>query len=619
VTPNRREFLKSIPAATACAAALSAAPAERTDLTLWYRQPATKWTEALPVGNGRLGAMIFGTLETERVQLNEDTLWSGMPKDCNNPDARKYLPEIRRLILEQKDYVAGGELCKKMQGPYNQSYLPLGELRLKFDGTAGATEYRRDLNLDTAVSSVSYRAGGARYTRELFSSAPDQVIVLRLTCDAPGRLSFTATLDSLLHFMTEASGVDGLALKGKAPKHVDPNYLKSDNPVIYDDAEGLGMRFEARIRVLVEGAKVTSAKDSLRVEGANAATILLAAGTGFRGYAHAPDKSAAAIAEVCRKQLNAAARKSYTALRQAHITDHQKLFRRVDLNVGRTAAMDLPTDERIRKFGEQPDPQLAALYFQYGRYVLIGSSRPGTQPANLQGIWNDMVRPPWSSNYTVNINTQMNYWLAETCNLSECHQPLFDLITDLSHTGAKTVEVNYGLRGWTAHHNVDLWRQAAPVGDGTGDPRWANWPMAGAWLSQHLWEHYAFTGDREFLKAKAYPLMRGAAEFCLGWLIPDKQGRLITCPSGSPENGFITADKKTGTISAASSMDLELIWDLFTHCIEAAKVLGTDSEFSGRLETARRARVLSANKLVLCGRMWHPFRRLTGCEIAGLL
>ncbi len=585
---NRRDFLGSIPAATAYAAALSAAPEEASrDLTLWYPEPAAKWTEALPVGNGRLGAMLFGTLENERVQLNEDTLWSGMPRDWNNPEAKKYLPEVRRLILEQKDYLAGGELCKKMQGPYNQSYLPLGDLRLKFDGAGGATEYRRELNLDSALASVSYRANGVRYTRELFASAPDQVLVLRLACDAPGRLSFTLMLDSLLRFTVEADGSNGLALLGKAPSHVDPNYLKTANPVIYDEAEGHGMRFEARLRVVTTGGNVSTARDSLHVEGADSAVILLAAATGYHGYAQAPDLSAAAISALCRKRLAAAAGKPYAALRQAHIADHQRLFRRVALDLGRTPAAELPTSQRILSFGEQPDPQLAALYFQYGRYLLIASSRPGTQPANLQGIWNDMVRPPWSSNWTVNINTQMNYWPAEVCNLSECHEPLFDLIAGLSRTGAKTVEVNYGLRGWTAHHNVDLWRHSAPVGAGSGDPRWANWALAGAWLCQHLWEHYAFTGDRKFLETRAWPLMRGAAEFCLGWLVPDKQGRLVTCPSASPENAFITADGKTATISAASSMDLELIWDLFTRCIAATKALGVDGDFRLKLEGAR--------------------------------
>jgi alpha-L-fucosidase 2 len=581
---TRRDFMKSMPAVLS----VPATAASRNDLTLWYRSAATRWTEAMPLGNGRLGAMVFGGAATERLMLNADTLWSGPPKDWNNPDAQRHLAEVRRLVLEEKDYVAATELCKKMQGPYNQSFQPLGDLNLKFDGAANESDYRRDLNLDAAVATVSYCAGGVRFTREVFASAPDKVIVARIVSDTPGAVSFTASMTSLLQFSVEPAGPDGLALRGKAPKHVEPNYVReAKDPVIYDAAEGQGMRFEARIRVITQGGQVNATKEGLRVEGADSATILIAAATGYRGFDKPPDLSATALAAQCLKILDAAANKPYTVLRSAHIADHQRLFRRVSVNLGRTPAADLPTDERIRNFGKEPDPALAALYFQYGRYLLMASSRPGSQPANLQGIWNDAIRPPWSSNWTVNINTEMNYWHAETTNLGECHEPLFDLIAGLSQTGRKTAAVNYGMKGWTAHHNVDLWRASGPVGAGTGSPVWANWAMSGAWLCQHLWEHYAFTGDKDFLGRRAYPLMKGAAEFLLDWLVPDKQGRLVTCPSTSPENLFVTASGKPAAVSAACSADLELIWDLFTHCIEASKRLATDSEFRKRLEDAR--------------------------------
>jgi alpha-L-fucosidase 2 len=587
---TRREFFAAIPAAAGVTQAMAAGAREPGEWTLWYRQPAEKWTEALPVGSGRLGAMVFGGVETERLQLNEDTLWSGHPKECDNPDAKNHLAEIRRLVLEEENYLEAEKLCRKLQGPYNQSYQPLGNLYLKFEGTAGATDYRRDLDLDSGLAGVSYSAGGVRFTREVLASAPDQALVVRLTCDRPGSLNFTATMDSLLRFSTEAVGNDTLALKGKAPSHVDPSYLgKTENPVIYDEAEGKGMRFEARLKVLVEGGKTAAEGNGIRVEGANAATLVLCAATGYRGFDQAPDTPASAISAACRKRLDAAARKPFARLRAAHVADHQALFRRTSLDVGRGEAMKQPTDERIKNAGSQEDPQLAALYFQFGRYLLMGCSRPGTQAANLQGIWNDSVRPPWSSNYTVNINTEMNYWAAESCNLSECHEPLFEMIGELSRNGRRTAEVNYGLGGWTAHHNADLWKQSAPPGNfGHGHPVWAFWPMGGVWLCQHLWEHFAFTQDRVFLRTRAYPLMKGAAQFCLGWLIEDKQGRLVTCPSTSPENMFRTPEGKPASVTAASTGDMTMIWDLFTNCIESSHVLGIDPEFRARLEEARK-------------------------------
>jgi alpha-L-fucosidase 2 len=357
--------------------------------------------------------------------------------------------------------------------------------------------------------------------------------------------------------------------------------------VVYDDAEGQGMRFEARLRAVAQSGTVRASKDGLQVENTSAVTLLVSAATGFRGFDKMPDTAAAELSATCRKTLDAAAPKPYETLRAAHVADHQKLFRRVSLDLGRTEAADLPTDERITKYGSDEDPALTALYFQYGRYLLIASSRPGSQPANLQGIWNDMVRPPWSSNWTININTQMNYWHAETCNLSECHMPLFDMVEDLAVNGQKTAQVNYGARGWVAHHNADLWRQSAPVGTGSGDPVWANWAMSSPWLSQHFWEHYQFTGDREFLRKRAYPVMRGASEFCLDWLVREKSGKLVTCPSVSPENAFRTPDGKRATVSAGTSMDLEIIWDLFTNVIEASRILSTDREFRTRVEEAR--------------------------------
>lgn len=583
---NRREFIGTVAATLGPAALPAVAQQPASEWTLWYRKAADKWTDALPIGNGRLGAMVWGGIENELLQLNDDTLWSGGPRDWNNPEAKQQLPEVRRLVLQEKNYVAADQLCKKMQGPYNQSYVPLGDLKLEFEHAGAITEYRRELNLDTALSRVSYRAGDAVFTREAFVSAPDQAIVVHLSCSKPGLLKLSVGLDSPHHHSSEAPSGNTLHLSGKAPSNVDPNYIKSDHPVLYDDAEGKGMRFESWLRVVAKSGTCRADGNHLRIDAADSVTLVLTAGTGFRGFENAPNTPAEAIAARCRTQLDAAARNDYDALRSRHLVDHQRLFRRVSLNLGAAKTAELPTDERLEQFKTTQDPQLLALYFQYGRYLLIASSRPGTQPANLQGIWNDKVRPPWSSNWTANINLQMNYWLAETGNLSECHQPMFDLIGGVSRTGAVTARVNYGARGWVSHHNIDVWRQSAPAGNyGQGSPTWANWPMSGPWNCAHLWEHYLFTRDLEFLR-RVYPAMKGAAQFCRDWLIEDGQGRLTTCPSFSTENDFLTPDKKVAQTSAGCTMDMALIRELFGNCIEASKLLKTDAALRDDLAKA---------------------------------
>jgi alpha-L-fucosidase 2 len=574
-------------------AALCASPVEAQDsatnrLVLWYKQPAEKWTDALPIGNGRLGAMVFGGVGVDRLQLNEDTLWSGAPRQWNNPEARQHLEEIRRLVLDKQDYVAADRGCRLMQGPYNESYLPLADLHLEWQRSGEISAYRRELDLDSAIASVSFRVGRFQFIREAFASAPDQVIVVRWTTTDPAGLGLTIGIDSPVKSQSEATESGGLRVVGKAPAHVDPNYLRSQNPVIYDDAEGKGMRFEARVETIVESGAQSIQDNRIVIQSAKAVTLLIAAKTGYRGHNQAPDLSSATIAAACRAQLESARRRDYPELRTAHISDHQNLFRRVSLQLPRQEVGHLDTAERLRAFAKQPDADLAALYFQYGRYLLIASSRAGSQPANLQGIWNDQVRPPWSSNWTTNINTQMNYWPAETCGLSECHEPLFDLIEGLSKNGAETARVNYGCRGWVSHHNADLWRQSAPVGNfGQGSPTWANWAMSGPWLCAHLWEHYAFLGDRDFLRTRAYPLMKSCAEFCLDWLIDNGAGRLTTCPSVSTENNFLTPDGQTAETSDGCTMDMALIGELFHQCIQASEVLGMDAEFASKLSAAR--------------------------------
>jgi alpha-L-fucosidase 2 len=593
---TRRQFIQTVPAAIGAASAVAGLQAATTsDLTLWYRKPAEIWTDALPIGNGRLGAMIFGGVDTERLQLNEDTFWSGQPREWNNPDAVKFLPQVRELVMKQENYKEADAVCTKMQGPYNESYQPMANLLLKFNHAKTVTRYRRQLELDTAVARVTYSVGGTLFTREVFSSAIDQVIVVRLTASKAGQLRFSVALDTPHKGASVSTAPEnGLRIKGRAPSHVDPNYFKTPDPVIYSEDKEPGMRFETAVRVLAAGGKVTGNESALTVDGADSVTILLAAGTGFKGYEHEPDISEKAVAEHCRKTLDRAAKKSYPRLRAEHVADHQKLFRRVALELGSTPRSLLPTNERLEMFKRSPDDQaLMALYFQYGRYLLIASSRPGTQAANLQGIWNDEIRPPWSSNWTSNINVQMNYWHAETCNLSECHEPMFDLVEGISRNGRKTAQVNYGAsRGWVSHHNIDLWRQTAPVGHwGKGGPTWANWQMSGPWMCSHLWEHYLFTEDRKFLQHRAYPAMKGSAEFYLEWLIDDGKGRLTTCPSFSTENSFRDRAGNVVQTSAGCTMDMALIRELFTNCAAAAKILDVDEDFRAELE-AKKAKLL---------------------------
>jgi len=560
-------------------------------LVLRYDRPAAKWTEALPVGNGRLGAMIFGDPASEHLQLNESSLWSGAPKDWNNPGAKEILPQVRAALFAG-DYVKATELSKKMQGTYTQAYQPLGDLRLAFPGTEGATGYERTLDLDRAVATVRYTAGGATYTREIFSSFPDQVIVVRLTCDQPGKIGFTAAADSLLRYAVQTDGKNSLILRAKAPMHSEPSYRRVDGPIIkFDDgANPEGMTAELHVRVLADGGRIVTGGSALTVEKANAVTLLLSAGTSFNGFDKSPGREGRDPAAEALRPLAAAEKLPAADLLARHVADYQALFHRVSLDLGTVPdAAALTTDGRLLRFAKgEADPGLSTLLYQYGRYLLIACSRPGGLPANLQGLWNDSLRPPWSSNYTININTEMNYWPAEVANLAECHEPLLDYIGHLAVNGRRTATVNYGARGWVAHHNSDLWAQTAPVGHfGEGDPKWANWSMSAGWLAQHLWEHYAFGGDRKFLADRAWPAMKGAAEFCLDWLVDDGHGRLVTAPSTSPEIDFTTLDGRRASVAIGATMDLAIIRDLFANCLAAARILGINDDFTRAVATAQ--------------------------------
>ncbi len=576
--------------------------AANPNLSLWFNQPAAQWSDALPVGNGRLGGMIFGGIASERVALNEDTLWSGAPSDWNNPGAKAHLPVVRKLVLEDKNYQAADAECLKMEGPWNQAYEPLGDLRIEFDHGVDAASYRRDLDLDSAVAGVQYVAQGVKFTREFFSSQPDNVILVRLKTDKSGALTCTVKLTTQLRGKSESKTQAAtqseaqITLTGKAPSQSLPQYIeeKDDVAVQYSPESGKGMYFAAVLHCKATDGKVSAQPDgSLRIEDATSVILAIGAATGYRGYSIAPDMPLNVVVAAAGKPAAAAIAQPYEALLNRHLADYRKLFRRVSLEIGPSPAGDAqPTPLRVANFASHPDPGLLALLFHYGRYLLISSSRPGTQPANLQGIWNGDVRPPWSCNWTTNINVQMNYWLAETCNLSELHLPLLEMVQDLSVNGRKTAEVNYGTPGWVSHHNVDLWRQSGPAG-GWGvpwaSPTWANYCMSGPWLCAHLWEHYRFTGDTEYLRKTAYPVMKGSAEFCLDWLIEDGNGGLTTCPSVSTENIFKAPNGKPAAVSAGCTMDVALIGEIFRNCAEASSILGIDSMFASKLSsTAKR-------------------------------
>ncbi|WP_207535297.1 glycoside hydrolase family 95 protein [Desertivirga arenae] len=563
------------------------------DLKLWYSKPASAWEEALPLGNGKTGAMVFGRVNRERFQLNDNTLWSGYPNSGNNPDGPEILPKVRQAVFEG-DYIKAATLWKKMQGPYSARYLPLGDLAINFtlkDSTA--LSYYRDLNLNNAVSTVRYKVNGVNYVRETFISHPDKVMMVRITSDKKGAINFTADLLSKLHYQTSAVANDYLVLKGKAPKHV-ANREYEPGQVVYDESpNGEGMTFQIHAKVSTEGGSSSISGNSISVKNANAVTIYLTEATSFNGFDRSPGFEGKDPAIEAKANMEDALRKSFDQIKQTHIADYSALFNRVQFSLGSgSAPAKLPMDERLKAFKSRGgDKGLQVLYYQFGRYLMISSSRLGSRPTNLQGIWNDAVQPPWGSNYTTNINTEMNYWLAENANLSELHQPLFDFMKELAINGAKTAKTNYNIsEGWVVHHNSDLWAKTSPPGgydwDPKGVPRWSAWPMAGAWLGTHVWEHYQFTGDKEFLRKDGYPLMKGAAQFMLNWLIEDPESKfLVTNPSTSPEN-TIKIKGKEYQLSMATTMDMAIIRELFNACINSTKVLGIDTDFRARLEAA---------------------------------
>lgn len=579
---------------------------EQSSEKLIYNKAAENWNEALPIGNGKLGAMIFGTLD-EHLQLNDNTLYSGEPSATYLlPNIEKEIKHVIQLLKNKKYKEADDYVTKNMLGRIHQSYQPLGDIHIDFGNDAEISNYSRELDITKAVSAVTYTQKQIKYSREYFASNPDSVIVMRFKADGKGNLNFLAKLSSV-HPNARQSVVDGktISMKGKVPgfvgrrtlEHIEAKGDQYKYPELYnkngtrkefakqilydEEVDNKGTSFDARLSVLETDGEVISTDEGLEVQSASYAVVVFSNGTSFSGFDKSPSREGFDVGLLAQNIINKVSQKNYSTLYENHVKDYKSLYDRVSISLGENPEQkNLPTNERIKNFSASQDHSVAALLFQYGRYLMISGSRGNGQPLNLQGLWNHEVIPPWSSGYTININTEMNYWPAEVTNLSECTQPLFRLIKETSVNGKKVAQNMYGNRGWVSHHNVDIWRHAGPIDN---QARFSFWPMSSGWFCSHLWEHYLFTNNKEFLKTEAYPLMKGAAEFYIDWLIELEDGYLVTPISTSPENMFLTEKNEEVSVSMGCTMDMAIIRELFTNTLEAAKVLNVDQEFQNEL------------------------------------
>jgi alpha-L-fucosidase 2 len=566
-------YLGGIFLLTSCSVPFSNPSEIKTDesLCLWYDKPAEKWEEALPVGNGRLGAMVFGKMENERIQLNEDSLWAGPPVPQPKANVYENLQKARQMLFENRQAEAeqfiGQNILAGEVSP--RSYQTLGDLHLTLNQPQGAiSNYRRQLNLDTAIATTSFTIDNTTYTRQVFSSPIDQALIIHLSADKPKAVNLEVQLDRPADFETKVIETNMLAMSGQAQHN----------------GQHKGVRYYALLKADTKGGKVSAKENHLVIQDADSIVLCLAAATDYNKK-NPYEPLTMDLAKQCQAQVNSAQKKNYASLQDDHIREHQRLFRRVSLDLGGKDKQAIPTDQRLEAVKQGGDDlDLVALYFQYGRYLLISSSRPGDMPANLQGIWNDLLEAPWSSDYHININIQMNYWPAEVCNLSECHEPFFDFIENLVPSGQKTAQNEYHCRGFMAHYTTDPWLWTAPI----GRPVWGMWPMGAGWCTQHFMEHYRFTGDREFLSQRAYPVLKESSLFLLDFLVPDPNtGKLVAGPASSPENNYITADGKNASVDMGAAMSQEIIWDTFTNCLEAAKILGIEDNFTKEIAKAR--------------------------------
>lgn len=557
------------------------------NMKLYYERPAEYFEEALVIGNGTMGATLYGGVKKDKISFNDITLWTGEPESENSsPDAFNVIPEIRAL-LDNEDYQGADKAQYKVQGHYSENYQPLGTLTIEYlDDTAGISDYHRWLDIGNATARTQYLKDGKLFTSDYFASAPDSVIVIRLKSENKEGIHASLSFDSPLPHSSQVADNE-ISVEGYAAYHSFPVYYKAEDKHRYDPERGI--HFKTLVRVLsVDGSVKDRYSDSrIEIDGSTEVLILIANVTSFNGFDKDPVKEGRNYRSHVEKRMKCAVGKTYDALREAHIRDYKYYFDRVKLDLGDTDddIAALPTDKQLLFYTDckQQNPDLEELYFQFGRYLLISSSRTSGVPANLQGLWNESVLPPWSSNYTVNINLEENYWASGTANLIEMQYPLIEFIANLSKTGRKTAKDYYGVgRGWCLGHNSDIWAMTCPVGLNEGDPSWACWTMGGTWLSTHIWEHYLFTLDKEFLR-EFYPVLKGAAEFCMDWLV-EKDGKLVTSPGTSPENKYITPDGYVGATSYGNTSDLAMIRECLMDAAEASKVLGVDKSFRKRIK-----------------------------------
>ena len=573
----------------------------RPVLSLWYEQQGDTWYEALPVGNGRLGAMVYGKVDDEILQLNDNTLYSGEPATAwKGLDITSTFDEVVGMLRSEKYEEATDFLLKNWMGRLHQNYQPLGDWHLVSHAEGAISNYKRELDLARAVMKITYQQNGIAYTREIFASHPDDVLVMRLSCDRKDGLDVTVSLSSVHPSACQkASATDGLvSMSGQAPGYVERRTFeqieqwgfqhkhpelyhpdgtrKFDKRALYgDEINGMGTFFETRVKAVSPKSQMTTDNEGLRISGTDEIVFVLSTATSFNGYDKSPSREGTDAAKIAEQKLEKAISRNFSQLLKRHTDDYGSLFGRVSFDLPVTdEQLALPTDERMCRYAATPDYGLVTLLFQYGRYLMISGSRPGGQPLNLQGIWNDQVIPPWNGAYTMNINTEMNYWPAELTNLSECHQPLFQMIKEIAVTGTETAKKMYNRKGWVGHHNVAIWRETYP---NDGHPMASYWPVLGAWLCSHFWEHYLFTGDETFLRDEAYPLMRGASEFFNEWLVDNGEGFWVTPVSTSPENTFFTKEGKRASVSMGCTMDMSMIRELFTRTVEASEKLNTDA------------------------------------------
>lgn len=589
-----------------CCVACTETP-RKEPLVLWYNEPSQSWNDALPIGNGRAGAMVFGGVDKEQLQLNENTLYSGEPstvfKDIKiTPDM---FDKVVDLMKAQKYYEASDLVCKHWLGRLHQYYQPFGDLFIENNKQGEVSGYKRELNISDAITRTVFEQNGAKYEREIFASHPDDVIIVHLKSSAPDGLDLSLNFTSPHPTAKQSEKTDRLVLQGQAPGYVERRTFeqmeawgdqykhpelydekgnrKFDKRILYgDEIDGKGMFFEAQLKpVLPQGGDYEITEAGIHIYNTNEVYFVLSLATSFNGFDKSPSREGIDPSAKAAGILEKALAYDYKQLKQRHIADYRRLFDRVDLQLPSAPEQKaMPTDQRIDCFATASDPDLAALLFQFGRYLMISGSRPGGQPLNLQGIWNKDVVPAWNSGYTININTEMNYWPAEVTNLSECHEPLFRLIDELAVSGAETARNMYNRRGWVAHHNTSIWRESMP---NDNVPTASFWPMVQGWLCSHLWEHYLYTQDKEFLKNKAYPLMKGAAEFFADWLVDNGKGHLVTPVGVSPENRFIMDNGKQSAMSMGPTMDIAIIRETFARTLEAAKMLELDESFQAEL------------------------------------